>query len=92
MSKWQISESYYVHQVCIDEKKFFPCKKQRDMWERLHNKKCEKCNETTIIVEQPMILRNADVRSSSSMFNANQSVRQQMEANQRAIQELRQLL
>ena len=92
MSHWQITDSHYVHQECIDEKKFFPCKKQRDMWWRLHKKRCEQCNKCNISVEQPMILSDADVRSSSSIFNANQSVRQQMEANQRAINNLERLL
>ena len=36
-------DTYNVHLVCDDEVKIFKNEKQRNMWMKLHNKKCGLC-------------------------------------------------
>jgi hypothetical protein len=36
-------DTYHVHLACDDEVKIFKNEKQRNMWMKLHNKKCRMC-------------------------------------------------
>ncbi len=42
-------DTFYTTTACNDETREFKTLKQKDMWKKLHQKKCEKCRNASTI-------------------------------------------